>query len=317
MSSLNGRLKDTSGRPFVVLEHAGKIYNGVTVLDEVSMSISEGEAMAVIGRNGSGKSTLLSILAGLIKVSSGRLHYQGKNSKIGYAPEVFPGLKFTPEEFLHSIGRLHGFNSGVIQSRTAALLERFHLGSYRSRSMSTYSKGMLQKVNLMQSVFAEPSLLLLDEPMSGLDAPAQDALVQLIKELKAKGTAVVFSVHEPHFVQLLADRVHVLHNGRTIRTLDRSELIGSSLSFIIYKGITKEITPNLSQMPGFISHSAADEYGETGCLALSVDSSVSDSFLRCILEAQGSIISVEQRGGMAGLELWMSPKPKQQEVAEA
>jgi len=305
--------------PLVELSHISKKYGSTAVLKEISMVINSGKATALIGRNGSGKSTLLSILAGLLHVSSGHLHQRDSNMDTGYAPEVFPALKFTPEEFLRSMGRLHGFAHGDADQRIEELLLRFHLEGFRSRSMTSFSKGMLQKVNIMQSVLAKPQLLLLDEPMSGLDGPAQAALVQLVKELKGMGTAVVFSVHEPQWVKELADDVHVLQAGRTVRTLDRSELSGTSISEITYKGVAEQLNMEFRQLPGFLSWSLQKDHPEDSepYSVLFVEAAHSDFFLRRILAADGSVLLVERRGGLAGLELWMSPKDSHKEGAES
>ncbi|MCL6602933.1 MAG: ABC transporter ATP-binding protein [Paenibacillus sp.] len=295
--------------PLIELERVGKKYNGISVLDEVSMRIEPGSATAIIGRNGSGKSTMLSILAGLIQISCGRLLYKEKGMRIGYAPEIFPGLKFTPEEFLRCVGRLHGFAPVEIDRRISELLVCFRLESYRTRPMESFSKGMLQKVNLMQSMLVRPSLLLLDEPMSGLDAPAKESLLECVSDMKRQGTALVFSVHEPQWIKALADNVHVLQTGRTIRTINRSELHSTSYSRISYRGLSQqESNTQLEQMPGFLSWDTSVEQMGYDCSLISVQASHCDTFLRNILDAGGSVISVERIGGLSGLESWMTPK---------
>ncbi|WP_052088267.1 ABC transporter ATP-binding protein [Paenibacillus wynnii] len=294
--------------PLIELEQVGKIYNGVTVLDEVSMKIESGSATAIIGRNGSGKSTLLSILAGLIQISNGRLLHKDKRMKIGYAPEFFPPLKFTPEEFLRSVGRFQGLAPKEIDHRITELLVCFRLESYRTRSMESFSKGMLQKVNLMQSMLNRPPLLLLDEPMSGLDAHAQDSLLEFVHEMKRQGTALVFSAHESQWIEALADEVHVLHAGRTIRTVNRTELHSSIYYKIVFKGVSQPLDTPLEQMPGFLSMALSKEQQDADCPVISVQAIECDTFLRTILGAGGSILSVERKGGLSGLELWMNPQ---------
>ncbi|WP_410510921.1 ATP-binding cassette domain-containing protein [Paenibacillus sp. BR2-3] len=246
-------------------------------------------------------------MAGLIQASEGRVIYGDKRAAIGYAPEVFPPLKFTPDEFLQSIGCLNRIAPAEIDHRIAELLAFFRLESFRSKSMVSFSKGMLQKVNLMQSMLAQPPLLLLDEPMSGLDSPAQDTLVQLVLELKRKGTAIIFSVHEPQWIEAMADDVHVLQAGRTVRTIQQSELLGSITSHIAFMGIEQHTYMQMQAMPGFLSANAPMEQQTRDCAAITVQSSSCDSFLRAILDAGGSVRSVERRGGLSGLDLWMSP----------
>jgi len=317
-------MKPNHTQPSLIeLEHVGKVYNGVAVLEEVSMSIKAGSATAILGRNGSGKSTLLSILAGLIQINSGRLYRKNKAMKIGYAPEIFPGLKFTPEEFLRSVGSLHGLNSLEIDHRMTELLACFRLESFGKRPMESFSKGMLQKVNLMQSMLIRPPLLLLDEPMSGLDTPAQDTLLELVHGMKREGTAIVFSVHDPLWIEELADDVHVLKAGRKLRSINRSELHSSSYSKIGFKGIPVDNHTQLELMTGYISliltneQMGIDYNSESNDTAMiTVQSALSDSFLRSILDAGGSILSVERIGGLTGLELGLTLKDDRKRGAE-
>lgn len=291
----------------IELERVGKTFGRVTVLDEVSMRIEKGSATAIIGRNGSGKSTLLSILAGLTQVSRGRVVRRNNAVNIGYAPEFFPGLKFTPEQFLRSIGRMHRLAAEDIEHRITDLHIQFRLESFRSHPMGSFSKGMLQKVNLMQSFISQPGLLLLDEPLSGLDAPAQEALTHLLMEMKKMGTAIIFSVHEPELIEALADEVHVLENGRMVKTVQQSELRSSSSSSIVFKGMAKqEILEQLQILPGFLS--TFNDSDNLECMEISVQTSYSDNFLRVILDGGCSVVSVEPSGGLSGLEHWMSPQ---------
>jgi ABC-2 type transport system ATP-binding protein len=292
----------------VELEQVSKIYGGTAVLDEVSMTIQNGTATALIGRNGSGKSTMMSIMAGLVQPTKGSVILKNKGMTIGYAPENFPGLKFTPEEYLQSVGRLYRLAPAELNTRITELLACFRLESFRSKAMLSFSKGMLQKVNLIQSMLAEPSLLLLDEPMSGLDASAQEALVQLVLRAKQKGTVVLFSVHEPQWIEAMADKVLALQDGRIVRTVNRSDLQSSSSSIITCTGLPLKLLTEMKEWPGFLSSEAPEQYVESERLVISVDHTSCDLVLKLILEAGGSILSVERRGELAGLELWMSPQ---------
>ncbi|NUU62894.1 ATP-binding cassette domain-containing protein [Paenibacillus agri] len=290
------------------LEAVSKMYTGHMVLQEVSMSIWPGNITALIGRNGSGKSTLLSILAGLVQVTSGAIRRKA-DLVIGYAPEAFPGLKFTPEQYLRSMGRIRGLSAREIEVRMAELLELFHLAPFRGQPMNNFSKGMLQKINLIQSLLVEPELLLLDEPMSGLDLSAQNMLVQLLRERKEQGTAVVFSVHEPQWVEALADHLHILQAGRTVRMQQGiQELSARPTTYIVFKHLQEEELCQWRDQPGFLSLQVVTELHDQPCLGLTVDAAVSDAYLRQVLERGGSVVSVEPCDGWSGLELWMNPK---------
>ncbi|MFC3746444.1 ATP-binding cassette domain-containing protein [Paenibacillus sp. GCM10012306] len=304
----NGIAESPAEATCTELEAVSKSYAGRLVLQEVSMNIRPGTITALIGRNGSGKSTLLSILAGLVQVTSGVIHRK-TDLLIGYAPEAFPGLKFTPEQYLRSMGKIRGLSAGEIEVRMAELLELFQLVPFQGQPMINFSKGMLQKINLIQSLLVEPELLLLDEPMSGLDLSAQNTLVQLLRERKKKGTAVIFSVHEPQWVEALADQLHILQAGRTVRTWQgMDELSARPSTYIVFKHLQEEELLDWREQPGFLSMQAVTELPDQPCLGLCVDAAVSDNFLRLVLERGGSIVSVELRDGWADLVQWMNPK---------
>lgn len=307
------RLTDCSG-PLIELTRATKVYGGRPVLREVSLAVESGTALALIGRNGSGKSTLLSILAGLTQLTSGAIERSKGTISIGYAPEAFPGLKFSAEQYLRSMGRIGGMPEAGLKERITALLEAFHLEQFRTYPMTSYSKGMLQKVNLIQSLLPKPELLLLDEPMSGLDLPAQHTLIELLQELKQGGTAMVFSVHEPLCVETLADGVHVLQAGQTVmKVSETADLQDKPSTYIMCTAIAPQQKSALAEMPGVICIEAVrDEYGME-CSGLTVEREWTDQCLRYVLDAGGSVISVERRRGLSGLMQWMDPKTVQEE----
>lgn len=308
-----GTSQQTEGpsAPIIELIRATKLYDRRPVLSEVSLLVKGGTATALIGRNGSGKSTLLSILAGLTKLSSGTMVYSGRRIATGYAPEAFPGLKMSAEHYLLSMARLAGLTSAEAEARMAELLEIFHLEEFRRQRLDGFSKGMLQKVNLIQSLIVHPQLLLLDEPMSGLDLPAQHALIGFLKELKRSGSGIVFSIHEPQTIEALADSVHVLHAGRTVKTIHgQEEMRVTPAVYIVCKGISEERKAGIMDMPGVISIHALDA-SPRDYLAVTVETAAADDYLRHMLHSEGSVVSVEPCGGLSsgGLEQWMDPKP--------
>ncbi|WP_052770147.1 ATP-binding cassette domain-containing protein [Paenibacillus sp. IHB B 3415] len=302
--------EDADAPPLITLTRGAKRYGGRPVLHEISMIVRPGTATALIGRNGSGKSTLLSILAGLLRLSSGELTYGRQGLTTGYAPEAFPGLKLTAEDYLHDMGRIAGLSRAAAVSRVSELLDIFKLGASRSHPLAGFSKGMLQKVNLIQSLLIRPQLLLLDEPMSGLDLPAQHTLTELLQELKSEGTALVFSVHEPQTVEALADAVYVLQEGRIIRTIHGAENLRAVPSVhIVYTDLPPVEQQAVKALPGVLHMlpPVPDSAG-AACTGLTVDQKMSDTCLQQILAAGGSIVSVERLGGLSGITEWMDPK---------
>lgn len=296
--------------PLIELERVTKSFGGRRVLHEVSLTLEHRAALALIGRNGSGKSTLLSVFAGLVQPTHGRIVRSKDKLVIGYAPEAFPGLKFTPEQYLTSMGRIGGLPQEELGPRITKLLEVFHLEPFRFSPMAGFSKGMLQKVNLIQSLLQGPELLLLDEPLSGLDIPAQHSLIELLLEQKQSGTTLIFSVHETLTVEALADSVLVLQAGKTVMKIANKEgLLTKPSTYITCSNLPQEQQSLFTAMPGYISAGAVEchEYGPA-CTGLTVESSCTDQWLRCVLDAGASVISVEPRSSLSGLREWMDPK---------
>lgn len=294
---MEGGLKATNASPLITIIEGSKRYGSRPVLTGISMTVLPGTATALVGRNGSGKSTLLSILAGLLKLSSGALTCDRQAITTGYAPEAFPGLKLTAEDYLHFMGRIAGLSEAASASRINELLQLFSLESSRSRKLAGFSKGMLQKINLIQSLLIRPQLLLLDEPMSGLDLPAQDKLIDILLELKAEGTALVLSVHEPQIIEAVADTVYVLHEGQTIRTIHGAEKLKSApVVNIVYTALPGQAQQALEALPGVIHVLPEPDFASTTSRGLTVDQQMSDTCLKQILAAGGSIVSVKPLG---------------------
>ncbi|WP_342546369.1 ABC transporter ATP-binding protein [Paenibacillus sp. FSL P2-0089] len=306
---MEGGLEATNATSLITITEGSMRYGSRQVLTGISMTVLPGTATALIGRNGSGKSTLLSILAGLLKLSSGDLTCDRRAITTGYAPEAFPGLKLTAEDYLSCMGRIAGLSEAASASRINELLQLFSLEASRSHKLAGFSKGMLQKVNLIQSLLIRPQLLLLDEPMSGLDLPAQDTLIEILLELKAEGTALVLSVHEPQIIEAVADTVYVLHEGQTIRTIHGAEKLKSAPAVnIVYTTLTGQAQRALEALPGVIHMLSEPDFAGTACTGLTVEQKMSDTCLLQILAAGGSIVSVKPLGGLSDLAEWMDPK---------
>jgi ABC-2 type transport system ATP-binding protein len=202
----------------VALEEVSKWY-GVRrarpVLRDVDLTLEAGELTAVTGPNGSGKSTLLRILAGASAPSRGRV--RGRPRHTGFVPDRFPPrLRFTPTEYLRHMGRIRRLPDRVIAEGTAELAERLGLTPYLGTRMAELSKGTCQKVALSQALLADPDLLVLDEPWSGLDDRAQRELTSLLLEARQRGGCVVVSDHHTAETNQVADRVCAIANGQVV-----------------------------------------------------------------------------------------------------
>ena len=209
-------------------------YDAAEVLHKVSFSLRPGEVVGLLGPNGAGKTTTLKIIAGILAPSSGAVRVAGLplperavdvKGRIGYVPEaamLFESL--TGQEFLELAGRLHDVAEDVLQQRIASILETFSLSSDRHSRLDTYSKGMRQKILIGAALLHKPDLILLDEPLSGLDVNAAILIKDLIAALAADGKTILYSSHVLDVVEKVCDRVLIIHQGSLIADGTAEEL---------------------------------------------------------------------------------------------
>ncbi len=224
-----------SREPLLQVRGLTKAYYGQEVLSSVSFDIAEGEVFGYIGPNGAGKTTTLKILAGLIQTFDGAVTIGGADvvrdrarahGLIGFMPQScgFQSWR-TVESALDSLGTLSGLDEATRKRRIPALLERFDLLGARGKKVKQLSGGMTQKLGLIQALLHEPKLLVLDEPLEGLDPPSRQMLKDVIRERRAAGTTVLFSSHILSDVEHVADRVGILNAGRVATTGSMRELM--------------------------------------------------------------------------------------------
>jgi ABC-2 type transport system ATP-binding protein len=193
-------------------------------LHDVSFTLQKGESLALVGANGAGKSTLIKIILGLMRASSGGGHLFGfpfddarASEKIGYLPEL-PGYwgELSARELLHFMGIIRDIPTKDSQSRVEKLLQALGLNLRGSRLMGGYSKGMLQRTGIAQCLMHDPELIILDEPMSGLDPRAQEKLRQILQSLRAQGKTLIISSHHLEDIRTLCTRVIVLEKSKVV-----------------------------------------------------------------------------------------------------
>lgn len=182
--------------PVVTLRGVGKAYGGRAVLSEVSLNIGRGEGVVLRGGNGSGKSTLLRIVAGIIPFHPGQRLLRHPNIRIGYAPDRLPGLRMTSTQYLTHMGRISNMPDKPLRERIKELHTLLGLEPHQRLHMIRFSKGMLQKVNLMQATLLVPDLLVLDEPFAGLDQETTERLAAYLNHMRTKGTAILAAAHD-------------------------------------------------------------------------------------------------------------------------
>jgi ABC-2 type transport system ATP-binding protein len=208
------------------LRRVSKHFAGIPAVDDVSFCARPGEVTGYLGPNGSGKSTTMKMITGLIEMTAGHIHFNGKpiqddviayKRRLGYVPEE-PNLynHLSAVEYLTMVAQLRDLPGRESAKRIDGLLRIFALHGDRHASISGYSKGMRQKVLLAAALLHNPDLILLDEPFSGLDVGSALVLRSLIQELAARGKVVLFSSHELDTVERVCSRVVILHRGKIV-----------------------------------------------------------------------------------------------------
>ncbi|MEK7760963.1 MAG: ABC transporter ATP-binding protein [Nitrospirota bacterium] len=193
-----------------------------TVLSDVSFTVKQGEIFGFLGHNGAGKTTTMKILLGLLRGTSGSVEVLGApagevevHARIGYLPESPYFYDYlTAEEFLKFYGRLAKLSLTILRERVPELLQRVGLEEARHRQLRKFSKGMLQRIGLAQAMIHDPELVILDEPMSGLDPMGRKEVRDLILSLRDQGKTVFFSTHILSDVEMICDRVGILAKGK-------------------------------------------------------------------------------------------------------
>ncbi len=209
------------------------------VLDGVNLSVPKGVIYGFLGPNGAGKTTTIKILAGLLFPDAGEARIFGRSStdrsvrrRIGFLPETpyfYDYLKGA--ELLAFMGRLYGLSPSQLSRRVPELLETVGLKGQGKLQLRKYSKGMLQRIGLAQALIHDPELVILDEPMSGLDPIGRREIRDLILSLKEQGKTVFFSSHILADAEMLCDQVAILVKGRVVQEGILEVLLGSEVRF--------------------------------------------------------------------------------------
>src|ERR1022692_4602681 len=248
------------------LRSVTKRYSGIAAVREVSFVARAGEVTGYLGPNGSGKSTTLKMITGLIEPSEGQILFRGERidrdrirhrQRLGYVPEephLYPHL--TGAEYLEMVGQLRGLPEHALANKIDGFLQLLSLHGDRYVPISSYSKGMRQKVLLIAALLHNPQLVLLDEPFSGLDVNSALVLRDLIRELAARGKVVLFSSHDLETVERVCSRVVILHKGRIVandsiqqlRTLMSLPTLEEIFSQLAIEQDTPAITQRLVQL---------------------------------------------------------------------
>ncbi len=266
------------------------------VLSDVSFSALEGEIFGFIGPNGAGKTTTLKVLMGLIRPTSGSASILGRNvaesefrDQIGFLPEnpyFYPFL--TAREILDFYARLSGVEARRRPSRVAELLALVHLTQAADARLKTYSKGMLQRVGVAQALIHDPSVIFLDEPMSGLDPIGRREIREVILALRAAGKTVFMNTHILSDVEMICDRVAIIVKG-AIRQQGRIEDLlgaGTHSAQIVVTGLSADAATEIE------TRLSAVLCGTGERIEIRSGEKAIEEILRTVLRSGGRVLSV-------------------------
>ncbi len=208
----------------ITASNLSKWYGNVLGLNDVSLEIEEG-ITGLLGPNGAGKSTFMKLITGQMKPNIGRVTVRGR--KVWNNPEVFQGIGFCPEqdvfyedvtgwEFLLGLLRFYGYALSEVRERAARALDVVDLTADKDRLIRGYSRGMRQRIKFAQAIAHDPGILILDEPLSGLDPLGKRKLIKLIKDFKRQGRTVLVSSHVLPEIEALTSRVVLVHQGKIL-----------------------------------------------------------------------------------------------------
>ena len=216
------------------LRDVSKSYRSIPAVENVSFTLGEGEVLGYLGPNGSGKSTTVKMVIGLIEPTKGKIFFEGRDihediaayrAQLGYVPEeaqVYTHLSGL--EYLQLVGRLRGMAEALIERKARDILGLLGLRAAEFAPISSYSKGMKQRVLIAAAILHDPKLIVFDEPLSGLDAVSARMFKDLLSLLAKEGKAILYISHVMEIVERVCDRVIVLTKGRVVADAAPAEL---------------------------------------------------------------------------------------------
>jgi ABC-2 type transport system ATP-binding protein len=277
--------------------HLGFFRKRVEAVKEASFDVRRGEVFGYLGPNGSGKTTTLKMLMGLVFPSRGRAEVLGRpvpnreaKRRLGYLPESPYFYEYlTPEEFLDLAGALSDVPRRARRKRADGLITRVGLDHARGRPLRKFSKGMLQRIGIAQALMGDPELVVLDEPMTGLDPIGRKEIRDLMLELKREGRTVLYSTHILPDVEMTCDRVAMIFAGRIRNVGPLSALLTARL-------LSTEVClrHGVGQVPSLPEGGKLRESPD-GLLVDLPEGADVDAFLRAALAGNCSVTSVTPR----------------------
>lgn len=237
--------------PIITIRGLEKSFGTKKVLKGIDLDVQKGQIIGYIGPNGAGKSTTVKIMLGLIEQYTGEIKIFGENisngsveykKRIGYVPEtadIYDNL--TGREYLTFIGELYGLDYDVADEKAKKLMALFNLEKVYDSRISSYSKGMRQKVLIISSLLNDPDILFLDEPLSGMDANSVMVFKEVLAELVSQGKTIFYSSHIMEVVEKISDRIILINDGQIVADGSFEELKGKSMEGSL-EGIFNQLT---------------------------------------------------------------------------
>jgi ABC-2 type transport system ATP-binding protein len=279
-------------QPAISIENISKQYRTgfwgkrFTALDDLSLTVLQGEILGYLGPNGSGKTTTFKILLDLIRPNKGSVSFFGRSAdlnartQIGFLPEnPYFYMYLTAEESLNFHGQLRGMPRDERKKRIPELLTLVGLDHASGRSLKKFSRGMLQRIGIAQALVNDPAILILDEPMSGLDPTGRKQMRDIILNCRDQGKTVIFSSHILSDVEIMCDRAAVIQNGKLQEIVQVGEMLDNRVS---HWEITCSILPQKDRFAEYIVHQTEKQ------ILLQAESET---------KAKQMIAEIEQNGG--------------------
>ena len=275
-----------------------KFYGELRAVHDVSFDIAEGEIVGILGLNGAGKSTILQILSGALNATSGRVQIGGLDAaqhpddvrrRIGFLPEEPPLYReMTVEAYLRFVGRLKGMSAVDVERRLDAVCERTQLSDRRHQVIGTLSHGFRKRVGIAQAIVNEPQLLILDEPISGLDPVQIVEMRDMIRGLQGKHT-ILLSSHILTEISQTCDRILMIDRGRIVASGSEEELVGQFASAedlaLLLRGDRGELELLLDADDRVAEFAVQGEVGGVIEVRLTLAGDVREELVRSLVEA--------------------------------
>src|SRR5579859_1695435 len=271
-----------------------KVYQtGVVALNDLTLTIEPGMSFGLMGENGAGKSTLVRMLMGFIFPTRGQLSVLGESevrrahARIGYLHErPYVELRLTARSYLTYLAQLSGLWDAANRQRVQSVLEQVDLNAAAGERLASYSKGMLQRLSIAQTLLTDPQLLILDEPTNGLDPYSQWQVRQIIAALRKQGKTILICSHYLAEVEMLCDTIGILHHGKLVQSGAVSDLVHTlnAVEIVLAEGhIASDIVTRLG-----IAEHVIEMHNNLMC----VDAESQDSVLAALVAANIQIHSL-------------------------